>query len=144
MPELLAPLAFCIYTSVFQDVKSLEVLKLQNRQWKSNSPKTFCQCHRRRNMTRGMTQTFVSYVCTTYKPWHIAQHINQQRTTGAADCCNGTECRLHEMAKKTIKSRCNNQSQWSSKGGAPANVECEVQGSLGACHALHKRQRKIP
>ena len=83
-------------------------------------------------------------MCATHKPWHIAQHINQQRTTGAADCCNGTECRLHEMAKKTIKSRCNNQSQWSSKGGAPANVECEVQGSLGACHALHKRQRKIP
>ena len=37
-----------------------------------------------------------------------------------------------------------NQSHLCSKGGAPAHVECEVQFSLGACHALQKWQRKIP
>jgi len=36
------------------------------------------------------------------------------------------------------------QSQWCGKGGTLAHVECEVQFSLGACHALQKWQRKIP
>ena len=102
-PELLAPLAFRIYTSVFQDAKSQELLKLQNGQWKSNSPKKFRQHHRHRNVTRGMTLTFVSYVRTTHKPWHTAQHINQQHTTQAEDRGHGTLCRLDKKAKKTIK-----------------------------------------
>ena len=55
-------------TPVVQDVQSVEVWKLQNGHWKSNSLKKVCQRHHRRNVTRGMTQTFVSYVCTTHMP----------------------------------------------------------------------------
>ena len=63
-----------IYTTVFQYVKSKEVLKIQKGHWKSKYQKTFCQRHRRRNVTRGMTQTFASYNAhamahsTTHKP----------------------------------------------------------------------------
>ena len=91
--------------------KYQELLKLKNGHWKSNYPKKVCQRHRRRNVTRGMTQTFVSYVSTTYMPWLTAQHINQQHRMGAADRCHGTVCRLHKMTKKTIKTRYKNQSQ---------------------------------
>ena len=55
-------------TPVVQDVQSVEVWKLQNGHWKPNSPKKVCQRHHRRNITREMTQTYVSYVCTTHMP----------------------------------------------------------------------------
>jgi len=55
-------------TPVVQDVQSVEVWKLQNGHWESISPKKVCQRHHRRNVTRGMTQTYVSYVCTTHMP----------------------------------------------------------------------------